>query len=173
MAKKTSKTEAEIEKLRTDLATILARETAEKAAALARGVTDKAAGLTREQEQAANVLAEQRGRESARVEERLNAHAEHFKIVNGSIERFAKAQESLSTQLAMLSTEIRERNRHMTDDAATAIKDLDKRIDGLDKITYATNKEKTGIIGLQNRQIAFLAAVATVVYTFISSGIHP
>lgn len=173
MAKKTSKTEAEIEKLRTDLATILARETAEKAAALARGVTDKAAGLTREQEQAANVLAEQRGRESARVEERLNAHDEHFKIVNVSIERFAKAQESLSTQVTVLTAEIRERNRHMTDDAAEAIKDLDKRIDGLDKITYATNKEKTGIIGLQNRQIAFLAAVATVVYTFISSGIHP
>jgi hypothetical protein len=173
MAKKTNKTAAEIEKLRTDLATILAREAAEKAAALARGVTDKAAGLTREQEQAATVLAEQRGRESARVEERLNVHDDHFKALDLSVARFATAQESASTQITVLTAEIRERNKHMTDDAAEAIKDLDKRIDGLDRVSFATQKEKTGIIGLQNRQIAFLAAVATVVYTFISSGIHP
>jgi|SRR5665213_2602857 len=173
MAKKTNKTAAEIEKLRTDLATILAREAAEKAAALARGVTDKAAGLTREQEQAATVLAEQRGRESARVEERLNVHDERLQIVTGSLDRFATAQEHLSTQVTVLTAEIRERNKHMTDDAAAAIQDLDKRLDGLDRVAFATQKEKTGIIGLQNRQIAFLAAVATVVYTFISAGIHP
>src|SRR5665213_352839 len=162
MAKKTNKTAAEIEKLRTDLATILAREAAEKAA-----------GLTREQEQAATVLAEQRGRESARVEERLNVHDERLQIVTGSLDRFATAQEHLSTQVTVLTAEIRERNKHMTDDAAAAIQDLDKRLDGLDRVAFATQKEKTGIIGLQNRQIAFLAAVATVVYTFISAGIHP
>ena len=173
MPKAKNKTAAEIEKLRTDLATILAREAAEKAAALARGVTDKAAGLTREQEQAASVLAEQRGRESARVEERLNTLDKNYAAVSEAVTRFATAQENLSTQVTVLTAEIKERNKHMTDDAAESIKDLDKRIDGLDRVMSATTAEKTGIIGLQNRQIAFIAMMATVIYLIVSAGIHP
>jgi hypothetical protein len=173
MAKGTKKTAAEIEKLRTDLATILAKEQADKAAALARGVTEKAAGLTRETEQAATELAERRGREAALVESRLNGHDTHSKLIDGSIDRTAKSLEKLTISMVTLTAELRERNKHMTDDAAEAIKLINSRVEGVEKAVVSTQAEKRGIVNLQNKQIALVASLAAAGYLLVSSGIHP
>jgi hypothetical protein len=68
----------------------------------------KAAGLARDQERAAISLAEQRGREAAQLEGRLDEHDKHFAVVNGSIERTAKGLERLEGVVADLAGAFKE-----------------------------------------------------------------
>ena len=67
----------------------------EMAVALETERSDRARTLAREETDRAVAVAEKRAREMAMLESRLSNHDEHFKVINGSVERTAKALEDL------------------------------------------------------------------------------
>lgn len=171
MAKTTPPTDAGLAQIRTDLAALLARETTQKATALALETSDKATSLNKDQEQTALALAEQRGAEKARTEERLSHHDEHFRIVDNSVDRAVTGLENVGTLVTTQTVEL----RAMTETVKLAIGAMNKvdgRVDEIEVAVTAITSERKGIIDLQLRQIVTLSAVATIAYLIISAVPH-
>lgn len=88
----------------------------------------KATNLARDQERTAIELAEQRGREAARLEGRLDDHDKHFKVVNGSIERTARGLERLEGVVAELAASFKENAAVTTARAADAKEAAERQV---------------------------------------------
>lgn len=94
--------------------------------------------------------AEERGRDGARL---LNLET-HAKSVNGSLERMTGQITAFRTESARENKELRE--------------SISKVKESISNITA----EKKSIISLQNRQVAFMAAVGTIVFLILEHA-HP
>jgi hypothetical protein len=66
---------------------------------------ERARILAREETQRAVEVAEKRAREGAIIEQRLAGHDAHFALVNGSIDRTAKALEAMKDAVVELTSE--------------------------------------------------------------------
>jgi hypothetical protein len=114
----------------------------------------RAAALAREREKAALELAEQRGREAARLEGRLDDHDKHFTIVNGSIERAARGLERLGRTVDEMAGVIK------TQAAVAAARAVDA--DTAAKKQVSTRTFVFGLVG----------AVAAIGLLLVGAGVH-